>query len=343
MCNTCISILFMAASVANAVAPVAEQQCGVDGCPVENGLMDHQSLLQVNKQAAIATRTKADQNLEEDGNEIEDGEEKAVPAALMKQFYAKIMKQFDKDGDGKLSWQEVESGAQEKEVEKQDIDDFSKFFKETDSNADGGLEEAELAAFVEKINLRATPRTNTTANMVATSGASADQPTYVASATAASGGICGVVSGVYLPSFCSCTNGDNNAATLDCNVKFLGITGVGLKVTLEPCAMPAQLTIVMTAIGINFKKGPYTSGTDQHIKTPLVIPFGVANIGVYIDVKMQGNVDALYMMLGLNGCAKIGVKPFAYTACGSDIPGVNGLPYIILQGTYDFGSTCSGR
>jgi hypothetical protein len=51
----------------------------------------------------------------------------------------------------------------------------------------------------------------------------------------------------YVPSFCSCVDGNNYASTLKCSVNLLDKLEVGLIGQLSPCALPATISLDISA------------------------------------------------------------------------------------------------
>lgn len=151
-----------------------------------------------------------------------------------------------------------------------------------------------------------------------------------------------------LPEECSCTEPHAYSVVMECvkvfNSTFLDDT-IGLKVVLDPCdPVAARLSIDVTEqnYNIDYPIDQITAGVERNYPIPgmnVHVPY-VVNLGLDVDVLVEGNLDALTLKLGLNACAGVSTRQM----CAGDIPLLNDiLPWWVLDGTYSFGDYCEAQ
>jgi hypothetical protein len=113
---------------------------------------------------------------------------------------------------------------------------------------------------------------------------------------------------------------------------------VGVVLTIEPCAMPMVFKFEMTEAdaGVDYTY-QFTSGETEEIPVPdLNVPIpGLGDAGVMMDVKIDGNVDALEIAMGIDAC----VDTYGYETCASTYDPVD-FPIWILYATFNFEDVC---
>lgn len=141
----------------------------------------------------------------------------------------------------------------------------------------------------------------------------------------------------YLYSGCTCTNMDQGF-NASCSISFIGVDTIGVEVLVEPCGSPALMSLDVTEadIGFDWPLASITAGTSENIPVPgltVGIPV-IGDVGVYVDIGFNGNLDMLNISLGLDGCGTVlGVQE-----CGSSID--SDLPYEIISGSFSFEDLC---
>jgi hypothetical protein len=149
-------------------------------------------------------------------------------------------------------------------------------------------------------------------------------------------GLCSYIED-YLPSFCSCTDKDLGGVA-DCQVSVLDLDTIGVKADIEPCAQPFNMDLEITEadMGIDYQIASLTAGEDEDIPVPglsIGIPF-VGSAGINMAVKIDGNLDALTLSLGVDAC-------ISDVGCGSDL--LSSLPIWLLNTQFDFSDLCEGK
>lgn len=157
--------------------------------------------------------------------------------------------------------------------------------------------------------------------------------------TAQSGNVCSAVA-PYMPSYCSCTN---NAGGAVVNCPYTVVVGgspidtITITMTLEVCANPATIGIKMVdqASGITFSES-ITTGESGSIPTGISV--GVPMVGdveILLAYTMSGNIDQLYVKLGVDLQAVI----MGWTEkCSQVYP--NDCPVYFYEETINFGNFC---
>jgi hypothetical protein len=148
----------------------------------------------------------------------------------------------------------------------------------------------------------------------------------------------------YYPSdYCTCLNQGALGATIECvyDIVEYGITvdSLGLILELDPCANPMffSMEIQEATLGIDLYY-ELTGSTEEKFPLPglsyPIPPFG--EVGLFMDVYIKGNVDALTLDIGVDICET------AYDEyCASDYYPYNTVfPVWILEGTFNFGDLC---
>mmetsp|Transcript_2990 Transcript_2990/g.8718 ORF Transcript_2990/g.8718 Transcript_2990/m.8718 type:complete len:247 (+) Transcript_2990:61-801(+) len=146
---------------------------------------------------------------------------------------------------------------------------------------------------------------------------------------------------------CSCTDLAGQKVILDCEVPIkisaLNFTdSFGVKVSADPCADPASLTVdvVERAFGIDVPLKTIVVGSK--ILEPIPgLAINVPDVGyasVDIDIEFHGDIDELTVKAGLTAC----IKSQGEEVCGEDIPYLKDLlPIWLIDGTYNFGHVCA--
>mmetsp|Transcript_89047 Transcript_89047/g.172493 ORF Transcript_89047/g.172493 Transcript_89047/m.172493 type:complete len:218 (-) Transcript_89047:193-846(-) len=148
----------------------------------------------------------------------------------------------------------------------------------------------------------------------------------------------------YLPSFCSCVD-SSFGGTLDCTVAIVaaGVTldTVGVILDMQPCAEPMYYSMEVTEadLGVDYK---FEIAADEEEEIPIPdvsvdIP-GLGEAGLFADVSVFGNIDALEIHIGLDACADV----LGYETCASTVDPVD-FPIWILDETFDFSTVCASR
>lgn len=85
--------------------------------------------------------------------------------------------------------------------------------------------------------------------------------------------------------------------------------------------------------------GPYMIGETEKVPVPglnFYVPM-VGAVGGMLEIKMNGNVEALTVTIGIDACMSV----FGYEKCGADI--TSELPYWIMNDSINFSHFCSAQ
>lgn len=122
-----------------------------------------------------------------------------------------------------------------------------------------------------------------------------------------------------------------------CKINVLDIDTVGVQATFTPCAQPLSMSLDITEadVPIDYPIASLTAGTDEEIPIPgLVWTIVAVSAQANMAVKIDGNLDAVTISLGVDACASI----FGFQKCGSDL--TSDLPIYILNDQFDFSELC---
>ena len=150
-----------------------------------------------------------------------------------------------------------------------------------------------------------------------------------------------------LPEECLCRD-HNLGMMVDCvkvfNSTFLNDT-IGMRLDFDPCdPVAAHLSLDVTEKNhnIDYPISQIAANEEHNYPIPglaVHIP-GVMNLGLDVDVLLEGNIDQLTVKVGLNACAGI----HNHQVCAESLPILhNILPWWILNGTYSFGDACENN
>ena len=156
-----------------------------------------------------------------------------------------------------------------------------------------------------------------------------------------------------LPDFCVCTD-KNLGGILNCSVA-LEVTGykidtIDVVASVLPCATPASMgiTVYEHREGFKYTLASISAGKKWHEPIPgLGYGFAamgfIADVGVFVDVEIDGNVDALELTLDVDLCGEIGYNGGTnYSDCASDWELLKPFfPVVLLDETFDFGDFCA--
>ena len=143
-----------------------------------------------------------------------------------------------------------------------------------------------------------------------------------------------------MPSFCSCSDKDLGAIA-ECNVNVMGLDTIGVKADFEPCAQPLHVDLEVTEsdLGIDYPIAGLTAGEDNEIPIPGLswsIPI-VGGADAMMAVKIDGNLDALQLSIGVDACATV----LGFKECGSDL--TSDLPINLINAQFDFSNLCAAK
>ena len=165
-----------------------------------------------------------------------------------------------------------------------------------------------------------------------------------------------------LPSFCTCADGADLAATLTCSMNPMGLDQMTATGSVAPCKSSGatiDLSVKDTKFGVSYTFPEFASNTNGSLPVPgktsrlrahvffnppdplcsvpgisLSTPFGSA--GVYADYAISGDASDVNFDLSVDLC----VATMFLTTCASTL-GVPGMPVTIIKGSFDFSSICT--
>jgi hypothetical protein len=163
----------------------------------------------------------------------------------------------------------------------------------------------------------------------------------------ASGGMCDRIHPDELPSECTCSDDTTPLGLIVSCLKHFNSTHfndtIGIQLTIDPCnAQGASISLDLTeeTHGIDFPITGLRAGEEHYYPIPglsIIVPM-IGSVGVDVDVWIAGNVDQLFLQVGLNACTLVRDK----FLCASSFPGINHiLPWWVLRGNYTFGDLCN--
>jgi len=160
-----------------------------------------------------------------------------------------------------------------------------------------------------------------------------DSESYI---RAKAGSVCDILRSD-LPASCTCKDSTLGAA-LDCKTNVFG-QEIGMYADFMPCDHPAHMgvTVYDSTLGIHYDIGQVSLGHSMHIPIPgisIQIPYIKTGAGLYAVVSLQGNVQELTILLGLDICAML----LRHKVCGSSITSY--FPLNFLSGTFPFDEIC---
>jgi hypothetical protein len=170
---------------------------------------------------------------------------------------------------------------------------------------------------------------------------------------ASQSGVCAIFA-ADLPDFCVCSD-KNLGGVLNCSVA-LEVTGykidtIDVVASVLPCATPASMgiTVYEHREGFKYTLASISAGKRWHEPIP-GLGYGfeamgfIADVGVFVDVEIDGNVDALELTLDVDLCGEIGYNGGTnYSDCASDWELLKPFfPVDLLDETFDFSDICAG-
>lgn len=150
-----------------------------------------------------------------------------------------------------------------------------------------------------------------------------------------SGDVCSSVA-PYMPSFCTCADNSGGAvATCPYAIPSISDT-ITFVIDMEVCANPATVGVTLTDAlsGITFTES-ITSGETGSVPTGIELSLAVASVGLNLVYTMTGNIDSLYVQLGIDLVVTV---LYETVSCASYFPA--DCPYIFFDETIDFGNYC---
>jgi len=144
-----------------------------------------------------------------------------------------------------------------------------------------------------------------------------------------------------LPSFCVCTN-KTLGGTVTCSTTLPeDIDTVSVVADISPCQEPASMSLALkeSRFGISYNLAHVAAREDINIPIPGVsfdIP-DIANAGLDLVVRLDGDLAMMTIKLGINVCSEI----VGESVCMSSLTSY--FPVFLLDGTFQFSSMCSAR